>query len=36
MQRVAREIGSQSVPLAEELTLTSAELSYPRRPPQGL
>lgn len=28
IQRVAREIGSQSVPLAEELTLTSAELSY--------
>ncbi|WP_368911896.1 type II secretion system F family protein [Taklimakanibacter deserti] len=28
MQRVAREIGSQSVPLAEELTLTCAELSY--------
>lgn len=28
MQRVSREIGSQSVPLAEELTLTCAELSY--------
>lgn len=28
IQRVAREIGSQSVPLAEELTLTCAELSY--------
>ncbi|MFN0193948.1 MAG: type II secretion system F family protein [Aestuariivirga sp.] len=28
MQRVAREIGSQSVPLAEEMTLTVAELSY--------
>jgi tight adherence protein C len=28
LQRVAREIGSQSVPLAEELTLTHAELSY--------
>jgi tight adherence protein C len=28
MQRVAREIGTQSVPLAEELTLTCAELSY--------
>jgi tight adherence protein C len=28
MQRVAREIGSQSVPLAEELVLTNAELSY--------
>ena len=28
MQRVSREIGSQSVPLAEELTLTMAELSY--------
>jgi tight adherence protein C len=28
MQRVAKEIGSQSVPLAEELTLTVAELSY--------
>jgi tight adherence protein C len=28
MQRVAREIGSQSVPLAEELTLACAELSY--------
>lgn len=27
-QRVSREIGSQSVPLAEELTLTCAELSY--------
>ena len=28
MQRVAREIGSGSVALAEELTLTVAELSY--------
>jgi tight adherence protein C len=28
MQRVSREIGSQSVPLAEELTLTCAELSF--------
>jgi len=28
MGRVAREIGSQSVPLAEELQLTTAELSY--------
>ncbi len=28
MSRVAKEIGSQSVPLAEELTLTIAELSY--------
>ncbi len=28
LQRVAREIGSASVPLAEELTLTVAELSY--------
>ncbi len=28
IQRVSREIGSQSVPLAEELTLTAAELSY--------
>lgn len=28
MQRVSREIGSMSVPLAEELTLTVAELSY--------
>ncbi|MFO0993555.1 MAG: type II secretion system F family protein [Hyphomicrobiales bacterium] len=28
LQRVSREIGSQSVPLAEELTLTNAELSY--------
>ena len=28
MQRVSREIGSQSVPLAEEMTLTHAELSY--------
>jgi tight adherence protein C len=28
MQRVAREIGSISVPLAEELTLTVAELAY--------
>ncbi len=28
MQRVSREIGSQSVPLAEELTLTNAELSF--------
>jgi tight adherence protein C len=28
MQRVAREIGNQSVPLAEELVLTNAELSY--------
>ena len=26
--RVAEEIGAQSVPLAEELTLTNAELSY--------
>ncbi len=28
MQRVAKEIGSQSVPLAEEMTLTVAELSF--------
>jgi tight adherence protein C len=28
MTRVAKEIGSQSVPLAEEMTLTIAELSY--------
>lgn len=28
LQRVSREIGSQSVPLAEELTLTNAELSF--------
>jgi tight adherence protein C len=28
LQRVAQEIGSQSVALAEELTLTTAELSY--------
>jgi tight adherence protein C len=28
LSRVAREIGSQSIPLAEELTLTVAELSY--------
>ena len=28
LTRVAKEIGSQSVPLAEELTLTIAELSY--------
>lgn len=28
LQRVAREIGAMSVPLAEELTLTVAELSY--------
>ncbi|NWG23031.1 MAG: type II secretion system F family protein [Pseudorhodoplanes sp.] len=27
-KRVSQEIGSQSVPLAEELTLTNAELSY--------
>lgn len=27
-RRVSQEIGSQSVPLAEELTLTTAELSY--------
>jgi tight adherence protein C len=27
-RRVANEIGSQSIPLAEELTLTTAELSY--------
>lgn len=27
-KRVAMEIGSQSIPLAEELTLTTAELSY--------
>jgi tight adherence protein C len=28
LMRVSREIGSQSIPLAEELTLTVAELSY--------
>jgi tight adherence protein C len=28
LSRVAKEIGSQSVPLAEEMTLTVAELSY--------
>jgi len=28
LQRVGQEIGSQSVPLAEEFTLTMAELSY--------
>ena len=28
LQRVSREIGSASVPLAEELTLTNAELSF--------
>jgi tight adherence protein C len=28
IQRVAREIGTQSIPLAEELVLTNAELSY--------
>jgi tight adherence protein C len=28
MQRVAKEIGSQSIPLAEEMTLTVAELSF--------
>ena len=28
LQRVSKEIGSQSVPLAEELTLTTAELSF--------
>ena len=28
LSRVAKEIGSQSIPLAEELTLTVAELSY--------
>jgi tight adherence protein C len=28
LTRVSREIGSQSIPLAEELTLTVAELSY--------
>ena len=28
LARVAKEIGSQSIPLAEELTLTVAELSY--------
>ena len=28
LQRVSREIGSQSIPLEEELTLTCAELSY--------
>ena len=27
-KRVSVEVGSQSVPLAEELTLTTAELSY--------
>ena len=27
-KRVSEEIGSQSIPLAEELTLTTAELSY--------
>ena len=26
--KVSEEIGSQSIPLAEELTLTTAELSY--------
>ena len=34
-RRVSEEIGAQSVPLAEELTLTTAELSYLRRPPQA-
>ena len=28
LSRVAKEIGTQSVPLAEEMTLTVAELSY--------
>lgn len=28
LRRVSQEIGSQSIPLAEELTLTTAELSY--------
>ena len=28
LKRVSEEIGSQSIPLAEELTLTTAELSY--------
>ncbi len=28
LQRVSKEIGSQSVPLAEEMTLTTAELSF--------
>jgi tight adherence protein C len=28
LRRVSEEIGSQSIPLAEELTLTTAELSY--------
>ena len=28
ISRVAQEVGSQSIPLAEELTLTTAELSY--------
>ena len=27
-RKVSQEIGSQSIPLAEELTLTTAELSY--------
>src|SRR5205807_8422581 len=27
-RRVAAEVGTQSIPLAEELTLTTAELSY--------
>jgi tight adherence protein C len=27
-KRVSQEVGSQSIPLAEELTLTTAELSY--------
>ena len=27
-KRVAAEVGTQSIPLAEELTLTTAELSY--------
>ena len=27
-RRVSKEVGTQSVPLAEELTLTTAELSY--------
>jgi tight adherence protein C len=28
MRKVSQEVGTQSIPLAEELTLTTAELSY--------
>jgi Flp pilus assembly protein TadB len=35
-RKVSNEVGTQSVALAEELTLTTAELSYLARPAPGL